>query len=198
MSRLFRFSLLSACLLFAAPVAGCVPLVLGGATTGAVMASQDRGLEQGIDDNEISFEINRRLAEKDGELFKRVSTQVRHGRVVLTGFVRNEADSATVTQIVWGIDGVKQVDNELQTGNPTSFAEKADDTLITTKLRAAITGDSQIASLNYSIKTVRGTVYLSGLAANRAELDRVIGHARGISGVRNVVSNVDIKKTPAS
>jgi osmotically-inducible protein OsmY len=181
----------------AVALSGCVPIVLGAGATGAVMASQERGLEQGITDNEISFEINRRLAAKDGELFKRVSTQVRHGRVVLTGFIRNEADSAEVTKIVWGIDGVKQVDNELQTGQPTSFSEKADDTLITTKLRALITGDKAIASLNYSIKTVRGTIYLSGLAANRAELDRVIAHARSVKGVRNVVSNVDIK-TPAS
>lgn len=182
------------CFLGAVPlIAGCVPIVLGAGATGAVMASQDRGLEQGIDDNEISFEINRRLAAKDGELFKRVSTQVRHGRVVLTGTVRNEADSAVVSKIAWGVDGVHQVDNELQTGNPTTFAEKADDTIITTKIRAAITTDSAISSINYSIKTVRGTVYLSGIAANRAELDRVIGHARDTSGVRNVVSNVDVK-----
>ena len=173
----------------------CVPVVLGAGATGAVMASQDRGLEQGINDNEISFEINRRLAAKDSELYKRVSTQVRHGRVVLTGFVRNDEDAALVSKIAWGVDGVTQVDNELQTGKPTSLAEKADDTIITTKLRAKLTGDSAISSLNYSIKTVRGTVYLSGLAASDAELKRVIGHARGVSGVRNVVSNVDIKKS---
>jgi len=172
----------------------CVPVVIGAGATGAVMASQDRGLEQGIDDNEISFEINRRLAQKDENLFKRVSTQVRHGRVVLTGFVRNEEDSATVSKIAWGVDGVKQVDNELQTGTPTTFAEKADDSLITTKLKAALLADADVASLNYSVKTVRGTVYLSGTAANDAELKRVIAHARDISGVRNVVSNVDVKK----
>lgn len=171
----------------------CVPVVLGAGATGVVMASQDRGLEQGIDDNEISFEINRKLAAEDTELFKRVSTQVRRGRVVLTGFVRNEDDSARVSKIVWSVGGVKQVDNELQTGQPTSFAEKADDSIITTKLRALITGDSAVKSINYSIKTVRGTIYLSGLAANDAELKRVIGHARSVSGVRNVVSNVDVK-----
>ncbi len=88
---------------------------------------------------------------------------------------------------------MRQVDNELQTGEPTTFSEKADDSLITTKLRTAITTDSKIASLNYSIKTVRGTVYLSGRAANNDELARVIGHAREIKGVRNVVSNVDVK-----
>ncbi|MES1989547.1 MAG: BON domain-containing protein [Pseudomonadota bacterium] len=180
-------------LVLSASLAGCVPLAIGAGATGAVMASQDRGLEQGINDNEISFEINRRLAAKDAALYDRVSTQVREGRVVLTGFVKSEEDSATVSKIAWSVGGVRQVDNELQTGEPTTFSEKADDSLITTKLRTAITTDSKIASLNYSIKTVRGTVYLSGRAANNDELARVIGHAREIKGVRNVVSNVDVK-----
>ena len=176
-------------------LAACVPVVLGAGATGAVMVSQDRGLEQGIDDNEISFEINRRLAEKDDELFKRVLTQVRHGRVVLTGFVRNEADSATVSKVAWSVDGVKQVDNELQTGTPTTFAEKADDSLITAKLKAALLADSNVVSINYSIKTIRGTIYISGTAADSAELKRVIAHARDVRGVRNVVSNVDVKNS---
>lgn len=172
-------------------VSACVPLAVGAGATGVAMASQDRGFEQGINDNEIGFEINRRLAAKSGDLYSRVSTQVRDGRVVLTGFVKSDEDAAAVSKIVWGIGGVRQVDNELQTGNPTTFSEKADDSLITTKLRTALTTDGKIASLNYSIKTVRGTVYLSGRAASKDELTRVIGHAREIKGVRNVVSNVD-------
>ncbi|MDO8290731.1 MAG: BON domain-containing protein [Parvibaculum sp.] len=190
----------SLALIMLAPIAlqGCVPLAVGAGATGVAMASQDRGLEQGINDNEISFEINRKLAAKSSDLYARVSTQVRQGRVVLTGFVANEQDSATVSRIAWSVGGVRQVDNELQTGNPTSFSEKADDSLITTKLRSAILADSKIESLNYSIKTVRGTVYLSGLAKNQAELTRVIGHAREIKGVRNVVSNVDVKQAAGS
>jgi osmotically-inducible protein OsmY len=188
-----RHLLASALILSAFGMSGCIPLVVGAGATGAVMASQDRGLEQGVDDNEISLEINRKLAEKDSELFKRVSTQVHGGRVVLTGFVRNEQDSAAVSKVAWSVGGVKQVDNELQTGNPTSFSEKADDSLITTKLRTTLLADSAVASINYSIKTIRGTVYLSGIAQNQAELSRVINYARGVSGVRNVVSNVQVK-----
>lgn len=183
----------SAIILTGLCASGCVPLVIGAGATGAVMASQDRGLEQGVDDNEISFEINRKLAARDSALFKRVSTQVRDGRVVLTGFVRNEQDSAAASKIAWSVGGVKQVRNELRTGDPTSFSEKADDSLITTKLRTTLLADASVASINYSIKTIRGTVYLSGNAQNQAELDRVISHARSVSGVRNVVSNVHVK-----
>jgi osmotically-inducible protein OsmY len=183
-------------LCLAAVLSGCVPLALGAGATGVVMASQDRGLEQAIDDNEISFEINRKLIAEDSELFKQVSTQVRDGRVVLTGFIDSESDSARVSKIAWSVGGVKQVDNELRIGKPTTLSEKASDSLITTKLRTAIATDSAVSSINYSIKTVRGTVYLSGTAKDAAELKRVIGHAREISGVRNVVSSVTMNPAP--
>lgn len=176
---------------------GCVAAVAGAGATGAVMAAQDRGLEQGIDDNEIAFEINRKLAAKDAALFQRVSTQISHGRVVLIGTVAKPEDRIAAAGIARGVGGVKQVINELQVATPPSFSERTGDTLITTKLRAAITGDGDISSINYSIETVRGTVYLMGVARDRSELDRVVAHARTISGVRNVISNVEVKSAQA-
>lgn len=195
MRHLTTARLLPALLISALSLSGCIPLVVGAGATGAVAASQDRGLEQGVNDNEIAFEINRRLADKNGDLFRRVSTQVNRGRVVLIGTVARTEDRLTVVEISRKVDGVKQVIDELQVGQPLSFSENTDDTLITTKLRGEITGDSKISSINYSIDTVRGTVYLMGIAQNQSELDRVIAHARGVSGVRNVVSNVEVKSS---
>ena len=192
-ARLFPALLVSALGVSTLSVSGCIPLVVGAGATGAVVAAQDRGLEAGVDDNEIAFEINRKLAEKDADLFRRVSTQITKGRVVLIGTVEKPEDRVTATKIVWTVGGVKEVVDQLQVGKPLSFSEQTNDTIITTKLRAAITGDTGISSINYSIETLRGTVYLMGIAQDKAELDRVIAHARAISGVRNVVSNVDVK-----
>ncbi len=185
--------LLPVLLVSAVCVSGCIPLVVGAGATGAVVAAQDRGLEAGVDDNEIAFEINRKLAEKDADLFRRVSTQITKGRVVLLGTVEKPEDRLTATKIVWTVGGVKEVVDQLQVGKPLSFSEQTSDTVITTKLRAAITGDTSISSINYSIETLRGTVYLMGIAQSQGELDRVVAHARSISGVRNVVSNVEVK-----
>lgn len=193
-----RRTLVGVTLLSALCASACVPLVIGAGATGGVMAAQDRGLEQGVNDNEIAFEINRKLAEKDSKLFRRVSTQVSHGRVVLLGFVEKPEDRAAATKVAWAVGGVKQVIDELQVGKGRSFSESTDDTLITTKLRAAITGDNRIVSINYSLETLRGTVYLMGIAQDQAELNRVIAHARGISGVRNVISNVQVKSSAAA
>jgi osmotically-inducible protein OsmY len=181
-----------------APVAlalgGCVPLVAGAGGAAAVGASQDRGLEQAIDDNEIAFEINRKLLAQHSNLYSGVSTQVRKGRVLLTGRVPAQEDRIAVTRLVWSIGGVKEVINELNTGKEGSFSQSVSDTTISTKLRARLTGDKNVSGINYSIETVDGVVYLMGTALDRAELDRVIAHARDINGVRNVVSYVEVKK----
>tara|TARA_R110002110_G_scaffold12692_20_gene60284 strand:+ start:723 stop:1316 length:594 start_codon:yes stop_codon:yes gene_type:complete len=192
--RYSRSGFLAAALLAAALVpGGCVPLIAGAGGAAAVGASQDRGLEQAVDDNEISFEINRKLLAKNADLYSGISTQVRKGRVLLTGTVPKAQDRITVTRLVWTIDGVKEVINELKAGEKGGFSQSLSDTTISTKLRARLTADSKISGINYSIETVAGTIYLMGTARNQAELDRVMAYARDLSGVRNVVSYVDVK-----
>ncbi|MBX3505987.1 MAG: BON domain-containing protein [Parvibaculum sp.] len=174
---------------------GCVPLVIGAGGAAAVGASQERGLEQAVDDNQIAFEINRKLLAEDSTLYRGVSTQVQKGRVLLTGSVPKAEDRITVTRIVWTIGGVKEVINELRVGEKGGFSQSVSDTTISTKLRTRLTADRNVSGINYSIETVNGTVYLMGTALNQAELDRVIAHARDISGVRNVVSYVEVKRS---
>ena len=192
-----KFLAIRAIALFA-PVAlalsGCVPLVAGAGGAAAVGASQDRGLEQAVDDNEIAFEINRKLLAQHSNLYSGVSTQVRKGRVLLTGRVPAQEDRIAVTRLVWSIGGVKEVINELNVGKEGSFSQSVSDTTISTKLRARLTGDKNVSGINYSIETVDGVVYLMGTALDRAELDRVMAHARDIKGVRNVLSYVEVKK----
>lgn len=173
---------------------GCVPLAIGAGGAAAVGASQNRGLEQAVDDNQIAFEINRKLLAEDSKLYAGVATQVRNGRVLLSGTVPKPEDRITVTRIVWTIGGVKEVINELKAGERTGFSQSVSDASITTKLRARLTTDNNVSGLNYSIETVNGVVYLMGTALDKAELDRVIAHARDISGVRNVVSYVEIRR----
>lgn len=175
-------------------LAGCVPLVVGAGGAAAVGAAQERGIDHAIDDNKIAIEINRRLAEKDRKLFSRVSTLINQGRVMLIGYVANEQDRQDVARIAQAVPGVTRLYNELRIGKSTSFSESANDSLITSTLRGRLIGDGKIDSINYSIKTVRGVVYLMGIAQSEAELSRVRAQARSVSGVRDIVSHVEVKR----
>ena len=52
---------------------------------------------------------------------------------------------------------------------------------------------SQVRSVNYTIDTVNGSVYLIGSARTQAELDRVTEAARNVPDVKRVVSYVEIR-----
>src|SRR5690606_38028403 len=110
-------------LVSALALGGCVPLAIGAGGAAAVGASQDRGLEQVVDDNQIAFEINRKLLAEDSKLYSGVATQVRNGRVLLSGTVPKPEDRITVTRLVWTIGGVKEVINELKAGERTGFSQ---------------------------------------------------------------------------
>ena len=191
--RGFKLSLLAFVLAASAASGGCVPLIVGAGGAAAVGASQERGIDAALDDNKIGIEINRRLVEKDADLYNRTSTLISKGRVMLIGYVANERDKQTAARIAGGVPGVLTLHDELRIGKDTSFSESANDSLIASKLRGRLIGDGKIDSVNYSIKTVRGTVYLMGIAQDQAELSRVISQARSVSGVRDIVSHVEIK-----
>jgi osmotically-inducible protein OsmY len=67
---------------------------------------------------------------------------------------------------------------------------------IRTEIAADLLTDRSIRDVNYSIDVVNGVVYLSGVAQNQAELDRVIARAGRFRGVKRVESYVVLKDDP--
>ena len=90
--------------------------------------------------------------------------QVYMGRVLLTGTVETAEMRAEAVKLAWTAEGVKEVINEIQLTGLAGASGFARDTWISTQLKSALLFDKQIASINYSIETVAGTVYLIGLA----------------------------------
>ncbi|UCH75578.1 MAG: BON domain-containing protein [Rhodospirillales bacterium] len=174
------------------PLGGCEALVLGGVVVGATVAAQDRPVKTAIADSAIQADVGRRLIEFDVDVFRRVDIEVVEGKVLLNGVVPSPEDRIDAARIAWQADGVAEVINELEVQDTRSLSDAARDSWITTKLRSAILFDGEVQSINYSIDTVNGTVYLMGIAQNQGELDRVVGHARNIDYVRRVVPYVRI------
>ena len=110
----------------------------------------------------------------------------------MTGVVQNPEDRVEAIRLAWQPKGVKQVINEVRVGNSSSFGSYAQDTWIAGQLRTRLTFEKYIQSINYSIEVVQGTVYLMGVAQDQQELDRTIGVARRIKGVKEVISYVKL------
>ncbi len=173
-------------------VSACSPVgtAVGVAATTINLATQERGLVKGVDDNLILVGINERLFRKNADLFQKVSLQVHEGRVLLTGFVQKPEDRVTATELAWQSSGVREVMNEIKVGRSLDFGDYSEDAWLIQRLRLKLMADRQIRANNFSIDCIRSTIYLMGVAQDETERQRVIDHARDIAYVHKVESHV--------
>ncbi|QQP91035.1 BON domain-containing protein [Skermanella sp. TT6] len=186
-----RFSLFVLGTLAIAALPGCAPLVVGGAaTTAVVAASQERGLGGAISDTEIQAQINHYWFQHSVEMHSRLGMTVNQGTVLLTGRARTPEERLDAVRLAWQANGVREVINEIVVDDASTLGDSTRDTWISTQLRGKLLFDREVSSINYSIETVNGVVYLMGNARDPAELERVTGHARSLPYVKRVVSYV--------
>jgi osmotically-inducible protein OsmY len=178
-------------------VSGCAATVIGAGATAGVAAAEERGLEGALDDAKIRIEINRLWFERDVEMFRQVTLNISEGRVMLTGLVTTEQARADAVRLSWQVTGVKEVLNELKVHPEGAPAlDQANDVWMQQKLKARLLTDSEIRNINYVVDVTDSVIYLLGIAQNQAEMDRVIAHARDISGVKRVLNHIRLKSDP--
>ena len=188
---------LASVLLLLLPVlSGCSPwgMAIGAGATVASTALEERGLGGAVDDNRIMLAIDSKLLGTDPGMLTKVDVEVHEGRVLLAGRVEKPALRVEAVRLAWQVDGVKQVINEIQVAETEDVGDYVHDIWQAQRLHATLVLDSQVRAVNYNIDCVGGTIYLMGVAQNKAELQRVIDHARDIPYVRQVVSYVRIKE----
>jgi osmotically-inducible protein OsmY len=172
-SRLARILFRAAPALAALPLMACIETaVIGGtAAVGAATALQDRGVKGAASDLAIRGEINDMwLKDRHGQAFMRdLNLQVQEGRVLVSGEVATADMRADAIQLAWKASGVREVLNEVEVG---------------------------VNSLNYSVESYNGVVFLLGVAQDQTELNRVLQLARNIGAVKKVVNHVLLKDDP--
>jgi len=193
-SRL-RALVLAGTLLAAAPsLAGCVVAAAGaGAAGGYAVLGQELSPEQQVKDAATRSVVVQSWGEYNQEVAHDLTATVYDGRVLITGRVPKEDWRQEAVKRAWKADGVKEVYNEIEVGPDTHFIDEARDTVISTRLRNDLLFDQYVKSINYTIRTEDGVVYVIGTARSQQELDRVTDYARNISNVRRVVSYVRIR-----
>jgi osmotically-inducible protein OsmY len=177
---------------------GCTAVGVGAAvgSTAGVAAAKEGGIESSLEDARISATVHDLWIKYDVDMFVKLSLTVDQGRVLITGVVQKPEHRVDAVRLAWQAQGVKQVINEIKVDNSEGIKGWARDSWITSRLRAAILFDKDVQGVNYSIDTVQAIVYLMGVAQNQAELDKVMGYARSVPYVKQVVSYVKLAGTP--
>ena len=175
----------------AAVLPACAPLAVGGAAlTGAMVVGDRRSSGTQLDDQGIELRVASRLRDQMGSR-ARISATSYNRRVLLTGEVANAHDKELAESIVKQVDNVQVVNNELDVANSPSFTEKAEDSLLTGKVKAGLLDTKQLSSNAFKVVTERGTVFLMGRVTQR-EADLATQVARTTKGAQRVVRVLEI------
>ena len=71
--------------------------------------------------------------------------------------------------------------------------EYMDDTVITGKVKSAIFAEPALKSAEINVETFKGRVQLSGFVSTRANIDRAVVVAQGVTGVTSVSNEMRVK-----
>jgi osmotically-inducible protein OsmY len=172
-------------------LAGCAPLLLGGAAVGGALMYKDRrttGTQ--LEDEGIEIKASARLRERLGD--KAHLNVTSYNRIALvTGEVAAEGDRALVDELVTKVENVRQVVNESAVMGITSMTARSNDLIITSRVKAALIDASDLPATAVKVVTERGVVYLMGRVTER-EATRATDVSRAVPGVAKVVKVFEI------
>ena len=169
-----------------ATLAGCAPLVVGGAVVGTTLMVTDRRTSGAqLEDQAIELKAANRLREVFGDRV-RISVTSYNRMVLLTGEVPNEADRTTAEQTVGRVENVRTIVNELAVLGSSSLTSRTNDAVLSGKVKASFVDAKDLSANAFKVVTDRGTVYLMGRVTER-EGNRAAEIARSVGGVVKVV-----------
>jgi osmotically-inducible protein OsmY len=79
------------------------------------------------------------------------------------------------------------------TDKQASTGEYIDDTVITTRVKAAIFADDELKTLEINVETFKSVVQLSGFVSEASHIPRAERVARGVKGVESVKNDLRVK-----
>ena len=182
MRNLALLSMLVACLLFSS----CAAVLVAGAGAGAAVAEDRRSVGTITEDESIELKTVDRVTAKVPDSVHLNATSYNR-TVLLTGEVPNDKIRATIERIARSVENVRGVTNELTIGPPTSLSSRANDSYITSKVKARFVDAQRFNALHVKVVTENQVVFLLGLV-KREEAKEAIQVARTTEGVKKVVT----------
>jgi osmotically-inducible protein OsmY len=163
---------------------GCAPLLVTGAASAALMATDRRSSGMYLEDENIEWRVFARL--RGDFTGAHVNATSYNRRVLLTGEAPTEDMKAQIEKAVRGVLNVRDVVNELQVAGASSLASRGNDSLITSNVKARMVNNGKFSPTHVKVLTEANTVYMMGLVTP-AEADAAVEVARNAQGVSRVV-----------
>ena len=155
---------------------GCSPtsILATGGSGALVVAEGERSFGEVIDDTSIKVSIAANFLEAGNNLFVNINTSVLEGRVLLTGLVDNQEIRIEAVRLVWEVEGVQEIINEIEIGNRSTLKDYANDLWINTQARAVAAKTVGLKAITFNFETIQGKIYIAGITARADLLDEMI------------------------
>ena len=173
----------------------CSPIniLATGTSAGEVVAESNRTVGEAVDDTAIKIKIAERYAKSKKGIFLDVNSTVKLGKVYLTGIVESQDARVEAVKLVWEINGVEEVINEIEVGNSKNLKDYSNDLWITTQIKTKTIASLGLDYITYNFESINGKVFVMGIASNKDESEKVIEIIRDVKGVKSIVNHIIIK-----
>lgn len=169
---------------------GCVPLMVGSAVMGGLVATDRRTSGTVVEDEGIEIKAAVRIRENLGQRVH-VNVTSYNRQVLLTGEVPSAQDRQLVEQAVAQTENVRNVVNELEVLGNSTLSQRSSDVIVTGRIKAALLDAKDLFSNSFKIVTERGTTYVMGRVTQR-ESKRATDIITSTQGVQKVVRVLEI------
>ncbi len=179
-----NLNLLSLFVIIVATLGGCAAAVMGGAGTAALIAEDRRTLGTVTEDQGIEIKASSRISSRFKDPHVNVTSYNR--MVLLTGEAPDAATRSEIERIAQAVENVRGVFNEIAIAGNSSLTARANDSYLTSKVKARFIDQRKFSILHVKVVTESGMVYLLGLV-KRDEATHSTEIARTTGGVQKVI-----------
>ena len=157
------------------------------------LAGADMG--QTMDNAALQAKVKTKLMTDDFMEGAGINLETSDGVVQLGGFIDDEAKAKKAAELVAGIEGVTEVDNQLhkKSGERTS-GQAVDDTTITTKVKAGLADADLGTAAAINVDTYNGVVLLTGFVDNKETAKLAEKYASEQENVNKVINGIYVRK----
>ena len=156
-------------------------------------ALADKTAGESVDDGTTQAAVKTKLMGDDFFGGMGINIETHKGVVQLGGWIDDAAAGAKAAELAAGVDGVKSVDNQLHVKQgEASMGQTVDDTVITTRTKAAHADSALCSSLKVNVDTYNGVVLLTGFAETDEARKACGDVTAAVPNVKSVINGIHV------
>jgi len=151
-----------------------------------------------MDDSAITARVKAALIDQKSIKSTDITVDTDNKVVTLSGFVKSQNEAELAVIVAGNVEGVSSVSDKLHVSEDGSksatetVSDYTGDALITSKVKAKLLAEGDIASRNIGVKTTEGIVQLTGDVTSNAQAAQVESITKTIEGVKSVKNDLKV------